>query len=622
VSECEIPGTRASGSAEREGGAHPSSNGAASRAGHAELASGGPDSALMLKRAAGPWLAHVESALDYLGDFLNPILVKEARQAMKSRQFSVTFALLLILGWIWTVGFIAYWNVSLYYQSYGMSALTAYFLVLTVPMLVVIPFATFRSLAAETEDGTFELMSITTLSARQIAIGKLASAVLQMLVYYSALAPCIAFTYLLRGIDIVTIGLLLVHTFLASVLLSLIGLVAATLSRARMWQVLSSVLLIMGLLVFTLIWDYLAMAAVYFWNGTLPYDQWWFWVVNAAAVSFAVAFCVLFLFVAAAQITFASENRSTPIRWVLVVIHLMLVGWMVYMWRIFPYGRSDLMLVTMEILAAIYWMFTGAILTGETAELSPRAKRNLPQSLLGRSLLTWFNPGSGSGYTFTVLNLAGVLLTHGMVVWIATEFADDRVPPDSNWFYAGICLLGYVAGYLGIVRLSVTAIRRQIPVTMLTVFLLHVVVVLAGVFVPLAILSMQYGISGYDFEYTPLQLTNWVWTLAEILDRGTAGAVGEYLPFVILAVGGTIFLINLIDTSSEVEKVRTIAPQRVLEDDAAKRPVIRLPKNPWDDGKVGGEKVQVSGFEERAQGSEFKVQEGEGSGANGDGDSK
>jgi hypothetical protein len=542
-------------------------------------------SALITPHSAGPWLVRVESVLDYLGDLLNPILVKEARQAMKSRQFSVTFALLLILGWIWTVGFIAYWNVSLYYQSYGMSALTAYYLVLTVPMLVVIPFATFRSLAAETEDGTFELMSITALSARQIAIGKLASAVLQMLVYYSALAPCIAFTYLLRGIDIVTIGLLLIHTFLASVLLSLIGLVAATLSRARMWQVLSSVLLIMGLLVFTLIWDYLAMAAVYFWNGTLPYDQWWFWVLNAAAVSFAVAFSVLFLFVAAGQITFASENRSTPIRWVLVVIHLMLVGWMVYMWRIFPYGRSDLMLVTMEILAAIYWMCAGAILTGETAELSPRAKRHLPQSLLGRSLLTWFNPGSGSGYTFTVLNMAGVLLTHGMIVWIATQLADDRVPPDNDWFYAGICLLGYVAGYLGVVRLFVTVIRRQIPVTMLTVFLLHVVVLLAGIFVPLAILSMQYGISGADFAYTPLQLTNWVWTLGEVLNRGPAGPVGEYLPVVILAVGGAIFLINLIDTSAEVEKVRTVAPQRVLEDDASKRPVIRQPKNPWDEDK-------------------------------------
>ena len=81
-----------------------------------------------------------------------------------------------------------------------------YYAVLSVPLLIVVPYAAFRSLAGEWEDGTFELLSITALSARQIVTGKLASAILQMMVYYSALAPCIAFTYLLRGIDIITVG--------------------------------------------------------------------------------------------------------------------------------------------------------------------------------------------------------------------------------------------------------------------------------------------------------------------------------------------------------------------------------------------------------------------------------
>jgi ABC-type transport system involved in multi-copper enzyme maturation permease subunit len=542
-----------------------------------------------------PWLARVEPFLDYLGDYLNPILVKEARQAMKSRQFSVTFALLLILGWIWTVGFIAFWNVSLYYQSYGVWAISAYYLVLTVPMLIVIPFATFRSLASETEDGTFELMSITTLTARQIVIGKLASAVLQMLVYYSALAPCIAFTYLLRGIDIITIGLLLGHTFLASVLLSVVGLVAATLSRSRMWQVLVSVVLIMGLLGFTWIWDIGSMQVLFEGNGTLPFDEPIFWAINGAAISFVMAFSVLFLFIAAAQITFASENRSTPIRWVLVVIQLLLVGWMVFMWQSIQEDRSDLMLVTMEVLAGIYWMFVGAVLTGETADLSPRAKRHLPQSVLGRSLLTWFNPGSGSGYTFVVLNMAGVVVVHIVLVCASLAVGNGNAPPNSDWFFSAIAILGYVAGYLGTVRLCVSLARRFTTVPMITVFLMHVVVLLVGIFVPMAILSLQFGINAYDFSYGPLQLTNWWWTILELLWRGPTGPVGEIIPLVVLLIGGLIFLANLVDTAGEVEKVRTVAPQRVLEDDAAQRPVpVPKPKNPWDDG-TGVERSQASG---------------------------
>src|SRR5436853_1378026 len=147
--------------------------------------------------------ATIEALLDRIGDRLNPILVKEARQAMKSRQFVVTFTLLLIGGWAWTVLFIAAGIPAIYYSPVGPALLRGYFLVLSVPLLIVVPYAAFRSLAGEWEDGTFELLSITALSARQIVTGKLASAVLQMMVYYSALAPCIAFTYLLRGIDIV-----------------------------------------------------------------------------------------------------------------------------------------------------------------------------------------------------------------------------------------------------------------------------------------------------------------------------------------------------------------------------------------------------------------------------------
>jgi hypothetical protein len=41
------------------------------------------------------------------GDRLNPILGQRSRQAMKSRQFVITFAL-LIFGWLWTVLFIAF----------------------------------------------------------------------------------------------------------------------------------------------------------------------------------------------------------------------------------------------------------------------------------------------------------------------------------------------------------------------------------------------------------------------------------------------------------------------------------------------------------------------------------
>ncbi|MGE3778068.1 MAG: hypothetical protein AB7F89_12845, partial [Pirellulaceae bacterium] len=47
--------------------------------------------------------SRVEAALERASEWLNPILVKEARQALKSRQFVVTFSLLLICGWGWSL---------------------------------------------------------------------------------------------------------------------------------------------------------------------------------------------------------------------------------------------------------------------------------------------------------------------------------------------------------------------------------------------------------------------------------------------------------------------------------------------------------------------------------------
>ena len=52
---------------------------------------------------AARWWAAVERWLEWSGDRLNPILVKETRQALKSRQFVVTFGLLLLCGWGWSI---------------------------------------------------------------------------------------------------------------------------------------------------------------------------------------------------------------------------------------------------------------------------------------------------------------------------------------------------------------------------------------------------------------------------------------------------------------------------------------------------------------------------------------
>lgn len=539
---------------------------------------------------AASW-SRLESLLDHLGDRLNPILVKEARQAMKSRQFVVTFSLLLVCGWLWTMVYVVSGLPAIYYAPVGPGALMGYFAILSVPLLIVVPYASFRSLAGEWEDGTFELLSITTLSARQIVTGKLASAVLQMMVYYSALAPCIAFTYLLRGIDIITVALFLGYSFVAALFLSAFGLMVATVTRVRHWQVLLSVVLVMLLLVFTFMWN-VSFLTFLSEGGTLPLDQSAFWIAHVCGLTFYVPALLLLLFIAAGQITFASENRSTPIRVLLLVPHALIAGWFIYLWQ--RLGNEGA-LYSMVLVGGAYWAIAGAVLTGETAELSPRALRNLPQSFLGRMLFTWFNPGSATGYVFTVLNLTALLFVASIVpasgplptatTIIAPVFR--VLPAPEPWMCLTGCLLGYVAGYLGATRLILVAARHYVPVSMPAAMLCHIIMIGGGVLLPLLIQRMLTGWNSTTFDYTLLQIPNWIWTLTEIGSYG-ATATNIMATLLIVPLGGIVFLVNFLLAARDVQHTRQAAPQRVIEDERMLHPdaVVKKKRNPWDEEAV------------------------------------
>lgn len=511
-----------------------------------------------------PWWTRAEEKLDRAGDWLNPILVKEARQAMKSKQFSITFALLLLLGWFWTALFVVMSIPAVYYAPYGSAVLMGYFVLLTIPLLIVVPYQAFRSLAAEREDGTYELLSITSLSARQIVLGKLGSAILQMIVYYSALAPCIAFTYLLRGVDVVTIAHLLFYTFLASVMLSIIGLMLATVTQARHWQLVLSVLLVILLCIVTLFWN-ISMLAWLDSPVPLPYSSWQFWVVQLVILSFYASYAALFLLLAAGQISFASENRSTPLRWVLFGQQVLLIGWVGFGMAVL--GEWEIMYAAAT-LSALHWIIVGVFLTAERGKLSPRALRALPQSLLGRMFLTWFNPGGATGYVLSMTCLLGAFLCIAVTMITASLYGVGGDPFEPEAWNFGLCIFGYSAAYLGLTHGVVSGLERLgVRTSMLLSVLLQVLFVFLGCLIPFAFQAAILSWDATRMEYSPLQVTNWMWTLSEVSD-GKFNA-DRSIPLLVFGVGMVVYILHIALAAGEVEKQRAATPLRVREEDRA-----------------------------------------------------
>src|SRR6516165_3651011 len=168
------------------------------------------------------------SPIDRGSDWLNPILVKETRQSLKSRQFVATFLLMLVASWLISVFGILLSGTGTEYRTLGGQFFFFYYIVLAVAVFIVVPFGAFRSLLSERDLHTWEVLSITTLKPRQIVWGKLLSSLVQIFIYYSAITPFMAFAVLLKGIDVPTIAVVLVASLFWSLALSMIGLTVST----------------------------------------------------------------------------------------------------------------------------------------------------------------------------------------------------------------------------------------------------------------------------------------------------------------------------------------------------------------------------------------------------------
>src|SRR5271156_4604009 len=110
--------------------------------------------------------------LEGLGDRFNPIVVKEVRQALKSRQFVGTFLLLLLAAWAGSIFGVSYLGESLDYGSPAVTFYAGFFFALCAASLVIVPFWTLRSIVEERTETTLELLQITALTPLQIVRGK------------------------------------------------------------------------------------------------------------------------------------------------------------------------------------------------------------------------------------------------------------------------------------------------------------------------------------------------------------------------------------------------------------------------------------------------------------------
>ena len=116
------------------------------------------------------WVRRLNQFADRLSDRLNPLLVKEVRQALKGRLFLTAFGLLLLGAWGVSLLGVNAAGEAIYSQSTP-GLLGAYVVALQIAVLAFVPTVAFRSMQAESEFNTWELVCITTLSPPILTAG-------------------------------------------------------------------------------------------------------------------------------------------------------------------------------------------------------------------------------------------------------------------------------------------------------------------------------------------------------------------------------------------------------------------------------------------------------------------
>jgi hypothetical protein len=367
--------------------------------------------------------------LTRLDDLLNPIVVKELRQAVKSRL--VVFALLLFLTLqVVILGLFLMWRsadtgrraAEMDFQAGRQVFVVLQGILLGTCMLLVPAYAGVR-LGVERSDSNVDLLFISTLRPRSIIAGKFFAAFVLILLIFSACAPFMTFTYLLRGLDIPTILLVLGIDLLAVLAGTQLMIFLGTIPGHWVFKVLLGLFGFGWLMI--IFWAALGSSVMLLEMGLpMPLDSWEFWAMALAILAGVLGIMGLWFVWSVALVSPPSSNRALPVR-IFMLAQWLVTGAAAAAWSrqlsefgpVGAWGILQVMLFGLQLVIAI----------NEREQWSPRVARRIPRWRLWRLPAFLFYSGSAGGLTFGALFIGLTLLAYRLWdIWYPSSVGRPR----------------------------------------------------------------------------------------------------------------------------------------------------------------------------------------------------
>ena len=367
---------------------------------------------------------------------LNPVVVKELRQAVRS--WTVTGVLLLFLTvlFIASVGFL----VSQSFEGdvneqLGSTLFGTFVSILAGASILFIPLYTGIRIATERPDSNPDLLYVSTLTPGQIIRGKFLSGAYITVLFFSACMPFMAFTNLLRGVDLPSVFFILFALFLVVCALNQAAIFLACLPLSRPFKILIA---LYGFfqsfwIIVSLVFG--AITTMHSGVGTMMGER-NFWIATATVVSAGLAIVGLLYALSVALISPPSANRALPLRayitFIWVVGGLLSLGWV---WRM----KDVRLMFVWTYLTFALMMFALLVNVSNSDQPSRRVRRRIPRSWAGRIPAFIFFNGAAGGLVWVALILALTYgVTRGVMALDGTWFPKTSAltAEDKHWFVA------------------------------------------------------------------------------------------------------------------------------------------------------------------------------------------
>jgi hypothetical protein len=361
---------------------------------------------------------------------LNPIVIKELRQAVRS--WAVTGMLMLFL----TVLFITS-LVFLVGQSFevsenmqlGGSMFSAFMVILAGASIFFIPLYVGVRVAAERQENNPDLLYVSTLSPVRIVFGKFLCGAYMAVLFFSACMPFMAFTNLLRGVDLPTVFVVLALLFLVVCAANMVAIFLACLPMSKPFKFL---FIIYGIFQsFGIISALIGTSFVMMRSGMgAMMSGKDFWIEVATTVGIGAALTGLLFVLTVALVSPPSANRALPVRIYFTAIWLG-GGLLAFSW-VAQTGEGGL------ILSWTYPAFAMLVLAllvtiSNSDQLSQRVRRTIPQAQWKRVLaFIFFNGAAGGLVWVAALMAATILITNEVVAMFPKSYVATTA--NEHWF--------------------------------------------------------------------------------------------------------------------------------------------------------------------------------------------